>query len=221
MGRNCGASIHKFRRFAVMVFSKETKQTFIHPTKTGTHTTRTFLKATGWKELIFLEDGQCWHSSPEALITKYPNLSNYTIYGFLRDPLRRFESAVLHIKRDSWVNKNLEKVLRQNKINDPLELVSYETFINVFPQLPKQMDIFLKPQAFWLAHSKVTILDFDNLEFELRRISGNTTQSIEVINKANDFGRSNITHTVRDFVREQYAVDYALAKDRLGKEYLQ
>jgi hypothetical protein len=61
-------------------------------------------------------------------------------------------------------------------------------------------------------------LDFDNLESELHRIT-ETTFPLEQLNAAGDSWRSEITDKVRSFVREYYAADYALAKDRLGKEY--
>jgi len=196
-----------------MVFNKETKQAFVHPAKTGTHSIRAFLKALGWKEL------PAAHTPPNALIAKYPNLNDYTIYGFLRDPLARFESAVLHLKRDPQISQHFETVLREAGVTDSLQALSYETVVGVFPQIGQRLGGFTQPQTYWLDHPKVTVLDFDNLESELRRITGNTTQPMELLNTATDFGRSEITQVVRDFVREQYAADYALAKDRLGKDF--
>lgn len=196
-----------------MIFNKTTKQAFVHPPKTGTHSIRAFLKALGWKGIPKT------HLRTDQLIAEYPNLNDYTIYGFLRDPLLRFESAVLHLKRAPEAKNYFENVLRDNGVTDSLETVSYETVISVFPKLAERLPAFCHQQAVWLDHPKVTILDFDNLEAELRRITGNTTQPMESLNTATDFGRSEITQAVRDFVREQYAADYALAKDRLGKEY--
>jgi len=196
-----------------MVFDKQTKQAFIHPAKTGTQTIRAFLKSVGWKELPMT------HSPLDVLIEKYPNLNDYTVYGFLRNPLSRFESAILHLKRGPAIDKFFEKALRENGIDSSLEAASYEAVISVFPQVLQSTGGFLVPQSYWLNHPKVTVLDFDNLESELRRISGNTTQPIEMLNTATDFGRSEITQAVRDFVRQEYAIDYALAKDKLGKEY--
>lgn len=196
-----------------MVFNKQTKQAFIHPAKTGTQTIRAFLKSVGWKELSMT------HSPLDVLIEKYPNLNDYTVYGFLRNPLSRFESAVLHLKRGPVIDNFFRKALRENGIDSSLEAVSYETIVNVFPQVLRGTGGFLQPQSYWLSHPQVTVLDFDNLETELRRISGNTTQPIEMLNTATDFGRSEITQTVRDFVKSQYADDYELAKNKLNKEY--
>lgn len=196
-----------------MVFDKETKQAFVHPAKTGTQTIRAFLKSVGWKELLSA------HTPTENLIKKYPNLNHYTIYGFCRNPLARFESAILHMKRGPRVNKHFEIVLRDAGITESLETVSYETIISVFPQIGQRLGGFLMPQSYWLNHPKITVLDFDNLESELRRISGNTTQPIEMLNAATEFGRSEITQLVRDFVKNQYADDYELAKNKLNKEY--
>ena len=196
-----------------MVFNKATKQAFVHPPKTGTHTTQDFLRTLGWKTLPMT------HARTERLIRDYPNLNDYTIYGFLRDPLLRFESVILHLKRMPTVDSIFEKVLRGNGVTDSLEVVSYETVIDVFPKLAEALPAFCHQQAAWLDHPKVTVLDFDNYETELRRISGNYTSPLSIKNKSTDFGKSVVTQRVIDFVRQEYAADYALAKDRLGKEY--
>lgn len=196
-----------------MMFHKEKKLAFVHPAKTGTHTLIHFLGVIGWKRL------PPTHARTERLIKDYPNLMNYQIYGFLRDPLARFESAILHLKRMPTVDQVLLGVLQKNSVTDSLEAVSYDTIVDVFPSLREALPAFCWPQSEWLNHPLVTPLDFDNFEAELRRITGDTTTPIEQRNAATDFGRSVITDKVRAFVREYYAADYALAKDRLGKTY--
>jgi len=194
-----------------MVYNKLTKEAFVHPPKTGTVTTQKFLKNLGWKQL------QSRHPLPEKLIEAFPELNEYTLYGFLRDPLKRFESAVLFCKQTD--GQGIFEVLRTNGISDSVETVSYETLIGVFSDLNNRLRYFFDPQAAWLGHHKVTVLDFSNMEKELRRITGDTESLMTLENASTDYGRSVITQKVIDFVRQHYAADYALAKERLGIEY--
>lgn len=201
-----------------MLFHKQSKQAVIQPPKTGTTTARSFLEKNGWKQLGLR------HSDPEFLLEKYPNLNNYQIYGFLRNPLARFESAVLHLifkkppELPTFINERLKKVLEQHGI-DSTENVSYETIIDIFPSMKEEFPNFFKPQANWFKNEKFIVLDFDNFESELRRIVGNYSEPVEKLNSSDNFVRGEVTQKVLDFVRQEYATDYVLAKDRLGKEY--
>lgn len=197
-----------------MVFNKETKQAFLQPTKTATQTTRHFCKGLGWRETheahVFTKD----------LIEKYPNLNNYKIYGFLRDPLARFESCVLFLKNVNPGKFYFESVLHDNGFKGPADNLSYEDVINLLFKTKHAFNNFFAPQSAWLDHPKVTVLDFDNFESELRRIVGNYSEPVEKLNSSDNFVRGEVTQKVLDFVRQEYAIDYALAKDKLGKEYL-
>ena len=187
-----------------MFFHKQKKLAYILPPKCGTYTARDFFQNARWHFLT------PFHATLEELTAKYPNLANYTVYGFLRDPLLRFESVILHLKRMPGVHPIFEKVLRDNGVTDSLEAVSYETVISVFPKLAEALPAFCHQQAAWLDHPKVTVLDFRNMEAELRRITGNTEQPLVRYNTSTDFGRSVITPAVEEFVRQQYADDYRL-----------
>lgn len=191
-----------------MVFNKETKQAFVHPPKTGTHSIQAFLKSCGWKQLPMT------HARTARLLHDYPNLNDYLIYGFLRDPLLRFESVILHLKRMQIVDDVFKKVLQDNAITKPVELVSYEDVIDIFPQLSVALPAFCHSQSQWLNHPKVTVLDFRNIESELRRISGNNQLPIPKENESTGFGKSEITSKVIEFVRHQYEDDYNLALNR-------
>ena len=195
-----------------MFFNKENKKAFFAVAKTGSTSLTEFLNTLGWKWLNCNPD----HDLNE-IIAAYPNLANYNFYGFIRDPLLRFESCILQIKRadtNSYFKDIVEKQFNKN-----VEQVSYDEVIDVFELVKEKFPLHLIKQSFRLNHSKVTVLDFDNYEAELRRATGNTTDPVPVLNVATDFGKSVVTDKVRAFVREYYAADYALAKDRLGKEY--
>jgi len=196
-----------------MFFDKASQQAFVFPAKCGTHTTMQFLHACGWKNI-----GKN-HFVPETFIKQYPNLQNYRIYAWFRDPVKRFESGILHIKQVGYYRPILDQFLLDQGINETRQTVTYEHLIDVFPAVVEKFQVIFDPQSKWYAPSNVEPLDFDNMEAELRRITGNAEQPLVRWNTSTDFGRSVITDKVRAFVREYYAADYALAKNRLGKTY--
>lgn len=178
-----------------MYFHKEKKIAFVFPPKCGTHTTNNFFERLKWHRLPQV------HENLEFFANKYPNLNQYKVYGFFRNPLLRFESGVRYARRTI-----------------PLDCDSYDTVIDQFAELEGRLLAFVRPQVHWLADPRVTPLDFDNLESELHRVTGESMPIVH-LNAAGDSWRSVITDKVRAFVREYYAADYALAKDRLGKTY--
>lgn len=191
-----------------MFFSKEAKKAFVFPPKTGTISARHFLGSIGWHGKTPV------HKKTADLLEEYPALNDYQLFGFYRDPVKRFESAILHLKQiPHHPDDRVENLLNGVSIeNAPYEIFTNEKFLNSFGG-------FFAPQVDWLNNPKVTPLDFDNFESELRRITGNTTQPLGRRNANTDFGRQEITDNVRTFVREYYAADYAFAKERFGKTY--
>jgi len=196
-----------------MFFHKPSQQAFVFPTNCGTNTAMQFLHGCGWKNI-----GKN-HFAPEQFIGMYSNLQNYQIYAFVRDPVLRFESGILHIKQVSYYRPILDQFLIDQGIPKTRETVSYEDLIPVFDAMQEKFSVIFDPQVKWHQAPNVMALDFNNMEVELRRITGNADQPLVRYNTSTDFGRSEITQVVRDFVREQYAADYALAKDRLGKDF--
>jgi hypothetical protein len=183
------------------------------PPKTGTQTARVFLKNIGW-HVIPPE-----HNYPETNLAKYPNLSTYKHYVFLRNPLDRFVSTIVFLKQHENTIGHFKKVIDANQIGTTVEALTYDQFVDYFSQFNAKFPIMLEPQSRWATLPGTEVLDFDNYEAEIRRISGDYTNPLVVQNKSTDFGRSVVTQKVIDFVKQHYAVDYALAKDRLGKEY--
>lgn len=199
-----------------MVFNKLTKQAFVFPPKTGTITSIHFLMSCGWKRLPNP------HQYTSLFIEAYPSLSDYSIYGFFRDPLKRFESSALFLKQVptlKWTENFFEKSIAEAGLNRTRETISYDEMIDIFPLLLRRFDRIFEPQSTWLNFPNVTALDFSNIESELRRITGNTDGPMRRYNTSTEFGRSVITDKVRAFVREYYAADYQFAKDILNKEY--
>lgn len=187
-----------------MFFNKATKQAFIFPPKTGTISVRHFLGSIGWHGL------RPYHLTVDEWIEKYSALNDYKIYGFCRNPLERFESAILHCKQVRYLQDDFQKLLQRSGISESVEVVSYETLTNIHASLVEEFKGLFLPQTRWLNHPKVTVLNFRNMEAELRRITGNTEQPLVRYNTSTDFGRSVITPAVEEFVRQQYADDYRL-----------
>lgn len=196
-----------------MIFNKATKQAFICPTKVGTFTTIHFLRSTGWKTL----GGP--HQFLTELADRYPNLLQYQVYCFLRNPLARFESGILHIKQMPYTRNNFQKFLDDQGSGKTVEKISYDEVVDIFPALSIKFEMLFKSQTAWFTHPNIQALDFQNMEAELRLVTGNTDQPLVRYNTSTDFGRSVVTDKVRAFVREYYAADYQFAKDVLGKEY--
>lgn len=185
-----------------MFFHKDKKVAFLLPPKTGTHTLINFLPKCGFYALPPL------HNRFEWFANKYPNLNQYTVYAFMREPMEYFESAFRHMRRSILPDGELAETNFQ----------SYEQMIDKLPVLQREFQLLTRTQSYWLDDSRITLLDFNNFEAELRRITGNADQPIPKLNAADEW-RGVITSAVEQFVREYYAADYALAKDRLGKEY--
>lgn len=195
-----------------MFFHKPSRQAFVFPPKCGTFTTIAFLRNCGWDTL------GASHAVTEEFINKYPNLKNYRIYSWFRDPVKRFESSILHAKQKPHYRTILEQILLEQNINETLQTVSYEQLVDVFPIIEERCKIIFDPQSKWYTSPNVEPLNFDDMEAELRRVTGNFKLSFVRSNTSTDFGRSVITQKVVDFVRSHYAEDYALVKDRLSSE---
>lgn len=195
-----------------MIFNKEKRLCFFTPTKNGTHTLHKFLRTMGWYTINPFN-----HAYPEVLIKKFPNLVNYKTFAFLRNPLERFESFVLFFKQKR--QEELQWVFDEIGITKSIQDFSYEDMIDLIGKLPNRFDVFYAPQSKWMTFQTTEILDFDNFESELRRIAGVTDMPVPRENATTDWGKSVITDKVRAFVREYYAADYALAQERLGKDW--
>lgn len=196
-----------------MVFDKRRKIAFVLPTKTGSTSLRCYLREYGFFRL------KEKHGTVDELTKLYPNLVNYSIYGFFRNPLERFESAILYCKQSRIPSSIVKSKIVEIGINKSLEEISYDEVVDNFLKLLDKNLILFYPQVNWLKHPKVITLDYHNMQAELTRIIATFDEPMPAMNKSNNFGRSVITDKVRAFVRDYYAADYQFAKDVLGKEY--
>lgn len=183
--------------YICVILFKDHKIAFAFPPKTGSTTTKDFLFKS--KKCIQLTDK---HLIPSVVLNEYQNLNSYKIYSFLRNPLNRFVSAVGFLKQHSKPELNCKKLIET-------EIYTIETHV------------IFKKQIEWFKGINVTALDFDNYESELRKVTKNFNLENFEIRHLNKYEGTplEIDDEVRNFVREYYAADYALAKERLGKEF--
>lgn len=197
-----------------MLFHREKKLCMFLPPKTGTTTAQAFLKNSGWHYLM------PQHVYPEVLLERHSNLVKYKYYAFLRNPLKRFVSCMMFTKQREGGFEILTKIIEEQQLGCTVEDMTYDQFVDNFSLIKeKTPSVVYEAQSRWMTLPGTEILDFDNYEAEIRRISGDYVSPVIVQNKTTDFGKSVVTQKVIDFVRQHYAADYALAKDRLGKEY--
>lgn len=180
-----------------MLFNKKKLLALFLVPKTGTTSACDFLKNCGWKNVL------PEHRTPEYFLKRYPNLNLYNYFAYIRNPLNRFESTILYLKGLGRID------------------VTYEKFVDKFDYFYKQNTELLLSQTEWFKSPKVKALDFDNYETELRKLAGDvgSTYQIKKLNNTSLIEKDVMTQKVIDFVRSHYAEDYALAKERLGKEY--
>lgn len=204
-----------------MLFNKNKKFCLFLPPRTGTTTARAFLKQHGWNLIA------PHHGYPHEHLKKYPVIAEYKPYIFLRNPINRFVSSILYLKRipitgtelQHHGHKATEEIIKKNGLDCTVETLSYEQIVDLFPQFKERFGVMFPAQIDWATMPGTEVLDFDNYEAELCRISGAEGPIPKLNPTRNDYGKSVVTQKVIDFVRQEYAADYALAKDRLGKEY--
>lgn len=199
-----------------MIFNKQSNLCFFCPPKNGTYTLFKFLTDLKWNAIDAYQ-----HKLPEELIATYPNLVNYKYFVFARNPVDRFCSFVRFIKKTD--RENFEKVLLQTGVNKTVEEFSYDDVVDHFDLFINQWKILPMPQHKWMQQPNTEILDFDNFEAETRRISGAVdfaTHPMPWLNSTEDYGNNMVSDKVASFIRTYYVADYALIKDRLGKEYV-
>jgi hypothetical protein len=112
----------------------------------------------------------------------------------------------------------IKSVLDANNVQE----LTYDVVVSLFDQFNSEFETMFHPQINWFYFENTTALDFDNFSDELIRLADSpnlTSSQIPVLNRSEEFGDNVISDEVRAFVRDYYAADYALAKDRLGKEY--
>lgn len=194
-----------------MVLFKDHKVAFLFPPKTGSTTAFDFLKKSKHATIL---DGH--HVQPQHALKLEPNLHEYTVYSFLRNPAERFISALLML-RDRYFIENFINALLRDDVTDCKNFVDIYYCQNKH-KLPGVL--FYSQAKYFCGGLNVNALDFDNYEAELRRVTrGFELDDIEIglENESIHDGKKAMAKKVISFVKNEYAEDCALWQERLGK----
>lgn len=181
-----------------MYYDPQRKLAFVFPIRTGS---TTLYKILGDSGLIPIPDAK--HIFIDDAIIKIPELKDYAVYGFFRDPVDRF----LSIKRYLFqIVKNT--VQRMNPVG--LEFLEKEDYENATAKL----HLYFTPQTKWL--NNATLLDFRNYTPEVLRVMKmlDVKQVSIAVNNWTENSDEVPSQRVIDFVQSYYADDYRLGRER-------
>ena len=171
------------------------KLIFFFPARTGSTTFDYLLEEFGTKRIRDMHR----HEFPKTILEAYPKFADYKRYGFFRNPLDRFISAVKHIKKNP---------------HPMMEGISFKDYPRVAD--PK----FFAKQVDTLEGCE--LLDFDNYDAEIAKIADlfgyKRTLFIPKSNTSSDV-TVEVDNDTTEFVRDYYAGDYKLALDVFNKTY--
>jgi hypothetical protein len=172
-----------------MIFNKEQKIAFLLPPRTGTASLIDKLSNYGFVESPYR------HLFYSKALEIYPQLAEYKLYGFFRNPEDRFISAT-------------------NACSDKEFKYTFSKYIFLFSQ-----------QINFLPQPHVTVLDFDNYEEELVKVVGKEIKDTPTphLHKSSVIHKSNtklvLSEELKTFIRQAYEKDYELGMKVLGKRY--
>jgi hypothetical protein len=210
-----------------MIFNKDKLRCLFLPPKNGTFTARAFLidnadgsQHSGWHTYTDFHHSVV-HQYPEVAIGKYPNLKNYKHYAFVRNPVDRFVSAILHVKY--MYVPYIHNIIDKHSLDTTVKHMTYEQVIDCiddFKSISDLSSLVFEPQINWLSLPSVELLDFDNYENEIRRISdfhNAEERPLVIAHKRNNFGESVVTNKVIEFVETEYAEDCKIWREYFGR----
>jgi hypothetical protein len=200
-----------------MLIIDEHKLAFAFPAKTGSTTAVQFLSNFKGDVTVLPQK----HHLPKDVVKNYPQIKNYRVFCFLRNPVDRFVSAL------SMFNGGyFSDLLRVIKNSDDLDVDGFlkKYFLGKFlgdlkPDDPKRY-IFM-PQIGYLDECDVVALDFDNYESELRKVTkdlGLDEYEVSHSNKSKDPDLYKVKSKFVEFVKNQYQDDCELWVSQFGRQ---
>jgi len=181
-----------------MYYDAQRKLAFVFPIRTGSTTFYKILENAGLASV----SGEKHILMRDALV-KMPELQNYSVYGFFRDPVDRF----LSIKR--YMLQLVPRILQYTNPKG-LEFVKNEDYENAVLELPG----YFTKQTDWL--ETATLLDFRNYTPEVLRVMKmlDIKQVSISVNNWTENSDEVPSQKVIDFVQSYYADDYRLGRER-------
>lgn len=181
------------------------------PAKTGSTTAVKFLSNSKYATVF-----EATHARPLDALKLAPDLNDYKIYCFLRNPAERFISSLMMDADKFYFLKNFLKALSRPDVTD------CKDFVEVYYLRNKNFltSAFFVPQCEYFKHLNVTALDFENYESELRRVTqGLDLDHVDVglENQGAYADKKAMAKKVVSFVKTEYAEDCALWEAKFGR----
>jgi len=205
----------KFKPGEIMIYLAEPKMAFGMPLRTGSTTFATLLKEWGAAEF---PNPSRKHAYLCDVIKSMPEIVDYKLYGFMRNPLDRYLSIIRYMQKSEIAHFFAHEL--GISIQEFYSLTPNSLHTLLAPNLDKintKITAFFAPQTAWLKDAE--LLDFENYELEILKIArflGKTHVTIPHLNATNN--KEPATDEVKDFVQSYYADDCTLWKERFGRE---
>jgi hypothetical protein len=193
-----------------MVLFKDKKVAFLLPPKTGTTTAVKFFRNSN-QATIF----EGIHLEASVAVKQAPEIVDYKIYCFLRNPAERFISGLLMLKEHYFIN-NFLNALSKESVTDCKDFVDVY-FLRNRNKIPS---IIFCPQHIYFDGLNVTALDFDDYEAELKSATkdlGLDDFSIVWENEGTHEKKKELAKKVVSFVKKEYPKDCELWLQKFGK----
>jgi len=171
-----------------MLFNKEKKVAIVLVPRCGSITLLSTSNQYGFRYTagVPIENNEAHliHLTYESCVKKYKNLENYEVYGFFRNPLERFLSAMAFFGCKNFKNFN--------EIED---------------------SILFRQQTYWLGNPKINPLDFNKYDTEIKRLLG-LGDEIEISKLNSSANKLEVTDEIKQFVYKKYANDYEFGRSK-------
>lgn len=196
-----------------MLIVDEHRIAFAFPAKTGSTTAVKFISNFKGATKVLPQK----HLLPSEVVKDYPQIKDYRIFCFVRNPVDRFVSAMCMNGTEPFIKDLATAVCKTEDLNVDEFLQKY--FLGGVQHGPFRRYMFL-PQIKYFQGFDVTALDFDDYETELRKATeGLGLSDIKVTreNEGDSEMKKQLTFKVTSFVKAEYAEDCAFWEGKFGR----
>ena len=200
-----------------MLILDEHRIAFAFPAKTGSTTAVKFISNFRGATKVLPQK----HLLPSEVVKDYPQIKDYRIFCFVRNPVDRFVSAMCMNGTEPLLKDLANAICKSDDLDIDEFLRKY--FLNGFLGNARHESfrryMFLS-QAKYFQGFDVTALDFDDYENELRKATKDLElDKVEVTreNEGNLDMKQSLASKVKSFVRAEYAEDYRLWEEKFGR----
>jgi hypothetical protein len=156
------------------------------------------------------------HVTPKVICKYQPEISNYTFYGFFRDPAERLASALRYVALN-------RKLLDSKLPNEDFCKMNYKNFLELMPLFKEAMSVVFLPQTEWYVEGQTVVNDyrlFNEKIISLVKSYGREHiwnnfggKMPPLANKSYTTNNLNDYHEVVEYAKEHYAKDYEILKE--------